>query len=382
MTDPDSDPGDQPGTDQPGTDQPASYRQALRHPSRRGWTMIVAGGTFLVLLILAMVLPVPFVKLAPGPTFNVIGEHEGETVIQISGTETFPVTGTLDMTTVMETGGPRGGLTFIDAVASWLDPSDAVVPRELLFPDDETGEEVQRRQSISFSTSQSDAIAAAMAYLERPTTQTIVVQAVFGDSPADGTLQLKDEILAVDGEEITVASQVAQAVRAEPPGTAFTFTVDRAGEIQDISVTSEPNPEDPSVPYIGIAVGTLYEAEFPITFTLEDVGGPSAGLMFATGIIDKLTPEDLVAGAHVAGTGTIAPDGAVGPIGGIRQKLAGARASGATLFLMPIEHCEEAADHVPDGLTVVPVETLTEGIDAIRAHRAGEPVAACPVAAT
>jgi PDZ domain-containing protein len=344
--------------------------------------MIVAAGTFLLLLIAALLLPVPFVKLAPGPTFNVIGQHEGADVIQITGTETFPVTGTLDMTTVMETGGPRGGLTFIDALASWLDPSDAVVPRELIFPDDETGEEVQRRQSISFSTSQSDAIAAAMAYLDRPTTQAIVVQAVFGDSPADGTLELKDEILAIDGTEITAAGQVAETVRAQPPGTAFTFTVERDGEVQDVTVTSEPNPEDASVPYIGIAVGTLYQAEFPITFTLEDVGGPSAGLMFATGIVDKLTPEDLVAGTYVAGTGTIAPDGSVGPIGGIRQKLAGARASGATLFLMPVEHCSEAANHIPDGLTVVPVETLTEGIDAIRSYRAGEPVAACPAEGT
>lgn len=383
MTDPDQ------GAPAPGypareaTPQPPApgYRQALRHPSRRGWTMIVAAGTFLLLLIAALLLPVPFVKLAPGPTFNVIGQHEGADVIQITGTETFPVTGTLDMTTVLETGGPRGGLTFIDALASWLDPSDAVVPRELIFPEDETGEEVQRRQSISFSTSQSDAIAAAMAYLDRPTTQAIVVQAVFGDSPADGTLELKDEILAVDGTEITAAGQVAEIIRAQPPGTAFTFTIERDGEVQDVTVTSEPNPEDASVPYIGIAVGTLYQAEFPITFTLEDVGGPSAGLMFATGIVDKLTPEDLVAGTYVAGTGTIAPDGSVGPIGGIRQKLAGARAQGASLFLMPVEHCSEAADHMPDGLTVVPVETLTEGIDAIRSYRAGEPVAACPTEA-
>lgn len=369
MTDPD--PGDDAAIR-------ASYTQSLMHPTRRGWTMIVAAGTFLLLLAAAFLLPVPFVKLAPGPTFNVIGEHEGEQVIQISGVETYPVTGELDMTTVLESGGPRGGLTFIDAVASWLDPSDAVVPRELIFPDDETGEEVQRRQAISFSTSQSDAIAAAMGYLDLPTTQAIVVQAVFGDSPADGTLQLKDEILAVDGTEITVASQVADLVRSQPVGTTFTFTVLRDGEQQDVEVTSEANPEDASVPYIGIVVGTLYQAEFPISFTLEDVGGPSAGLMFATGIVDKLTPEDLAGGAHIAGTGTIAPDGTVGPIGGIRQKLAGARDSGATLFLMPSEHCGEAAGHVPDGLTVVPVETLADGIDAIRGYRAGEPLEACP----
>jgi PDZ domain-containing protein len=149
---------------------------------------------------------------------------------------------------------------------------------------------------------------------------------------------------------------------------------------QSVSVTSAENPDDPTVPYIGIGVGTFYSAGFPIDFTLTDVGGPSAGLMFATGIVDKLTPDDLTHGKHIAGTGTIDPDGTVGPIGGIRQKLAGARNAGAELFLMPKVHCTEAAGHIPDGLTVVPVETLTDAVNAIHAYNEGKPVATCPAA--
>jgi PDZ domain-containing protein len=133
------------------------------------------------------------------------------------------------------------------------------------------------------------------------------------------------------------------------------------------------------VPYLGIGVGELYAADFPITFTLEDVGGPSAGLTFAMGIVDKLTPIDLTAGQHVAGSGTITPTGEVGPIGGIRQKLAGAREAGATLFLMPVEHCAESEGHIPDGLTVTPVATLSEAISAVEAFAAGAPVPTCPV---
>ena len=72
-------------------------------------------------------------------------------------------------------------------------------------------------------------------------------------------------------------------------------------------------------------------------------------------------------------------DGAVGPIGGIRQKLAGARDAGATLFLMPADHCAEAAGHVPDGLTVAPVSTLTDAVEAIRAYTSGGTVPTCPV---
>ena len=104
-------------------------------------------------------------------------------------------------------------------------------------------------------------------------------------------------------------------------------------------VISGENPDAPDKPYLGISVGKLYSAEFDINFTLSDVGGPSAGLMFATGIVDKLTPADLTGGNHIAGTGTITPEGEVGPIGGIRQKLAGARSAGAELFLMPEQHC-------------------------------------------
>ena len=372
-------------------DEPArdpGWWDAIRHPSRRGWMLIASAATTVVLLAVALWLPVPFVKLSPGPTFNVIGQDDGEDVIAITGTETFPVTGTLDMTTVYERGGPRGGLTFVDAVAAWLNPSDSVVPRELLFPDDITGEEVRERQALLFDTSESNAVAAAMDYLDRPVTATVVANAVYPDTPADGVLLPKDEILRVDGEDITSAEQVVGIVRGSPIGTEFAIDVRRDGvEVdggmqddveQTVVVTSVPNPDDPAVPLIGVGVGELYSADFPITFTLEDVGGPSAGLVFALGLVDKLTPEDLIAGQHVAGTGTIDPDGTVGPIGGIRQKLVGARDAGATLFVMPTEHCAEIAGFVPDGLTVAPVATLAEAVDAIEAHEGGGPVPTCP----
>ena len=136
--------------------------QARRHLSSRARVLLVSVTSVLVLLAVALLLPVPFVKLAPGPTFNVIGEHDGQPVIKISDTTTYSATGELDMTTVLESGGPRGGLTFVDAIASWLNPSDAVVPRELLFPDDISGEEVEQHQAMLFNSSESDAIAAAM----------------------------------------------------------------------------------------------------------------------------------------------------------------------------------------------------------------------------
>ena len=356
----------------------------------RARMLIFSSGSLLLLIGVALLLPVPFVKMAPGPTYNVVGEVDGVPVIDVEGTQTYPTTGSLDMTTVMESGGPRGGLTFVDAIGSWFNSADAVVPRELIYPDDVSGEDVTIRQAALFSTAESNSVAAALSYLKKPVKTELVVTAVYEDTPASGKLEPRDRVLALDSVPVTEPKQVSDAIRAKPIGTTFAFTVSRLvdGSLQevDVQVTSADNPDDPGVPYVGIGVGLNYAADFDITFTLKDVGGPSAGMMFSLGLVDKLTPEDLAAGRHIAGTGTITPEGEVGPIGGIRQKLAGARNAGAELFLMPAVHCAEAADHIPDGLTVVPISTLADAVTAVRRWTSGEEsggtgLATCPAGA-
>lgn len=349
-----------------------------RRLSSRARTAIVSVGVVIVLAAVAALLPVPFIVVSPGPTFNTIGEVNGVPLVEISDTETYPTDGHLDMTTIRESGAPRSPLTIYQALAAWVNPDQAVLPRELLYPDDISGEEVKQRNAVLFSTSQSHAIAAAMGALDRPVIADPVVTAVVVGAPADGILRAGEQILSVDGQPVTTPTQVGDVIRAEPIGSTFAFTVLRDGEEVTVDVVSAPNPDDPAVPYVGITIGLLYSAEFPIDFTLTDVGGPSAGMMFALAIVDKLTPESLTGGGFVAGTGTISPTGEVGPIGGIRQKLAGARGAGATLFLMPRDHCEEAAGHIPDGLTVVPVSTLDESLEVLTRWQAGDTLPACP----
>ena len=346
---------------------------------RRGRALAISAVSLLILVSVALLLPVPFVKMSPGPTYNVVGEVDGSPVIEITGTQTYPTTGSFDMTTVMESGGPRGGLTFVDAMASWFNSADAVVPRELIYPDDVSGEDVKTRQAMLFNTSESDAIAAALNYLKLPLKTEVVVTAVYSDTPAADFLLPKDQIISVNGVEVTEPKNVSESVQSSPVGTEFEFAIDRDGEAESISVTSADNPDKPGTPYIGIGVGVFYAAEFDINFTLQDVGGPSAGTMFAVGIIDKLTTGDLAKGRHIAGTGTMSPDGKVGPIGGIRQKLAGARGAGAELFLIPAVHCKEAAGFIPDGLTVTPITTLTDAVKAVETWTSGGTVSACPV---
>lgn len=356
-----------------------SWMSRIRGMSARARTVTISIVALAALIGVAIALPVPYVKLAPGPTFNVIGDNEGQPFIRIEGTTTYPVSGHLDVTTVRESGGPRGGLTFVEAIGAWFSSADAVVPRELIYPDDVTRDELRERQAVLFSTSESDAVGAALTYLGIPVSTAVIAVGVVSDAPASELFQPKDIIRRVDGQEVTEPRQVVEAVRAKPVESEITFDITRQGEDVSISVVTAPSPEDPTVPYVGVTAGRLFTPDFDIDFTLQNVGGPSAGLMFATGIVDKLTPEDLTGGGFVAGSGTIDPEGNVGSVGGIRQKLAGARRAGAELFLLPVRQCREADGHVPEGLQVVPVTSLSEAVEAIRAWTAGRPLPECPV---
>lgn len=357
----------------------AEPRVGRRRFSPRARTATISVLAVFALGIVAALLPVPFIVVSPGPTFNTIGEVRGTPLVTITGTTTYPTDGHLDMTTVRESGEPRSRITVFEALGAWVSRERAVLPRELLYPDDVTGDEVRQRNAALFSTSQSHAIAAALTALDLPLDATPVITAVVEGSPAQGTLQAGEQIISVDGVAVVEPAQVGDAVRSKPIGATLEIEVVRDGEPMMVEVVSEANPDDPSVAYIGISVGALYSAaDFDIEFTLSDVGGPSAGLMFSLAIVDKLTPESLTGGGFVAGTGTIDPTGQVGAIGGIRQKLAGARNAGATLFLMPAVHCAEAQGFVPEGLSAAPVANLDEALAALAAWRSGAAIPSCP----
>ncbi len=340
--------------------------------------------TLLILLGAAMFIPVPYVMTSPGPVFNTIGEVNKIELISISGTETYPTEGELDMTTVSEYGGPQEGLDMFQAIWGWIDPDRRVVPRESVYPEGETEEENTARNVEAFSTSQSYAIAAAMDYLDQPIKEQVIVTSVGLDTPAQDKLRAGDEILTVDGVQMTTPEQVVEAVRSKPIGTDLNFSIMRGGTKLEVVVTSGTRLDDPeteqneaTIPYIGIGIDINYSAEFEIKFGVTGVGGPSAGTLFAIGIIDKLTPGALTQGKIIAGTGTIDPAGNVGEIGGIQQKLIGARDAGAVLFLAPAGNCDEVIGHIPDGLTVAAIETLEDAMDEIEAFNAGATVTPC-----
>ncbi|MBG0815179.1 PDZ domain-containing protein [Planomonospora sp. ID82291] len=337
--------------------------------SRRALTLMVAGFLTLVLGVAGTLLPVPYVVLSPGPTENTIGDVKGTPVISIEGRPTYPTDGKLSLVTVAYQGGPGSRIDLFTALRGWVDPTIAVVPEETIFPPATTAEEVEEQNTQEMTNSQDDATAAALKELEIPYTSFVTVGATQKGLPAHGRFNQGDEIVSVDGVAAEDRETVSATVRKHKAGEQVTFVVRRGG--RDTTVTVPTVASADGTPVVGISMAVGYRFPFEVNINVGDVGGPSAGMMFSLGIIDKLTPGAMTGGKAVAGTGTIDPQGVVGPIGGIQQKMVGAREAGATVFLTPADNCAEALAAAPDGLRLVRVETLHEAVQALDAVRTG-----------
>lgn len=337
--------------------------------SRRALTLIVAGLLTLLFGAVGAWLPVPYVVLSPGPTENTLGEVQGKPVISIEGRQTYPTSGGLRLVTVAYQGGPGGGIDLLTALRGWVDPTTAVVPQETIFPTNDSVQEVEERNTREMNSSQQLATAAALNELKIPVRTVIAVHGTQEGSPAHGRLLPGDEILSVDGRAVSTTDEIAAAVQRHEPGEQVRFVVERDGK--RVPVNLNVIPAGDGRVQVGVVMGPRFKFPFKVDITVGDVGGPSAGLMFSLGIYDKLTPGELTGGKQIAGTGTIDEHGRVGPIGGIQQKMVGARRSGATIFLTPAANCPEAVKAVPTGLRLVKVETLRGALDAIEALNSG-----------
>lgn len=349
----------------------AEYQSAESNYHQLRKTALI-GALIVALGILAMSFaPVPYVKLSPGPMFNTLGSYDGTELITISGTTTYPTSGELNLTTVTERGGPYGELTLPEALSGWLNHRDLVVPTTDLFPEGTTKDEAVEENQVNFTNSQSSATAAALNYLQIPVTSTVVVATISPGSPAASTLKLGDVVVSVDGTAVAQPQDLPPLVRARRPGQTVVFDIVRGGVAQQVNIVLAASPRDPSQGFVGVVTSADYRGPFEVTFGLSEVGGPSAGMMFSLAIIDKLTPENLANGQVVAGTGTIRPDGAVGAIGGIEQKMYAAFDAGAALFLAPKANCSAVVKEAPADLNVVAVESLSQAVDVLNAWNAG-----------
>lgn len=337
--------------------------------------MVVSGLLSIALGVAALSLPVPYVIESPGPTFNTLGTDNGKPVITVSGHESYPAKGSLDLTTVYVDGGPNGPVSVFEALTAWLNTSKAVYPQELIFPTGVTKEQSQQESAVAMTTSQENAVAAALKELGIPFEQKLQVANIPDDSASKGKIQEGDLLVSIGGKPVTALS-VIQSELAAGNGKPVNVVVDRNGSQQTVAVT--PGKSGTGRYLLGVVLQYKFRFPFDVKISLDKVGGPSAGMMFALGIVDTVTPGDLTGGKHIAGTGTISPDGAVGPIGGIDQKMVGARSGGATVFLAPAANCDDVVGHVPAGLQVVKVETLAEARHAVELSAAGGDTSGLP----
>lgn len=364
--------------DEPSSVSAAPTRRRRRAPRSRAavigtWGIAVA----LVALLVLTVLPTSFVIQQPGPVFNTLGvteDADGEALplIQVEGAPSYETAGELDLTTVQVVGNRQRTPSWLELALAWFDASRAVVPIEQVFPDGVSSEQRQEESAAMMVDSQKEATAAALTELGYDVQPMVRVHALTDDSAAQGLLQPDDVIVAADGTPVSDTAELREVIAAGE-GAPVSLDVLRDGESLQVEVTPTATDVDGETVWL-IGVTTLHDYEFPfdVTIQLDDVGGPSAGMMFALGIIDTLTPDELTGGESIAGTGTIDAAGTVGPIGGIRQKLYGAQRDGATSFLAPQSNCDEVVGHIPDGLEVYAVETLDDSLAALDAIASGD----------
>jgi PDZ domain-containing protein len=338
--------------------------------ARRAAVLSVSGLAVSILIAVLTVMPAAFAIGGPGPTFDTLGEKDGVPLVSISGAPTYPSTGELRLTTVSVSDAGGTPFTMGRVLAGWASEREYVLPREWVFGTPDEEDKVAEQSRTDWISSQESATVAALEELGQPVPAVITVAEVPDDSGAAGYLQKNDIIVAIDGKDIETYEDMTNAMRAKTPGDDITVTVVRHGARVDETFATTDDGDGNAI--MGIYVDPEFTLPIDVTVAIDSVGGPSAGMMFSLGIMDKLTQDDELNGAKVAGTGTISAGGDVGPIGGIRMKMWGAYDAGSKYFLAPVENCDEVRGNIPSGLSVFSVDTLDDAYNAIIAIGKGD----------
>jgi PDZ domain-containing protein len=334
------------------------------------WPWVLVGLALLVGAAVLVLWPVkvPYFAMSPGPV------EEVADLITVEGVEEYPPNGDLFLLTV----GLREVNVF-EYLEAQLDPQVDLIAREVIRPAGVTQEQQTRTNLQAMNESIDTAVYVALTRLGYEvgfTGEGVSVLEVVAGSPADGVLQVGDVITHVDGKAVVTADDAGALIRTYQIGDTVTLTGTRNGEPLSVEVTLAPHPEVEGAPMVGVALETVnLDLELPIDLEIDarNIGGPSAGMMYAITVLDLLTEEDLAQGHRIAGTGTIRFDETVGAIGGVRQKVYAARAVGAEYVMVPTDNYSDALTAADDDIEIVAVATLQDALDFLGSL---EPVAA------
>jgi PDZ domain-containing protein len=347
--------------------------------TQRTWAALLAVPLFVALGLYVAISPLPYVTYAPGLTVNVLGDIGKQPIISVQGHRTYRDSGALRMTTVSVTE-RDANLDLFTLMRTWFARDDAVYPYEIQYGS--TGSQAQDTQEgqVEMVTSQDAAVAAALTRLGYNLHPGIEIVQVTSGMPAEGKLQVRDLLRRVAGRKIGPKTDVGKVLQAASSGKPVPIVVERNGHRVHVDIT--PTTKD-GHKVVGVTLQVGYRFPFNVSVDIpENIGGPSAGLMFALSIYDTLTPGALTGGQVVAGTGTISADGKVGEIGGIQQKIAGARQDGAQLFLVPPANCADALGGDNGSMRLAKAATLGDAISEVKAWSANHntPLASCGAA--
>ena len=331
--------------------------------SQRLWAAVLAVPLLLGLLVVAALTPLPYATYSPGTTIDLLDQPGRTETVYVRGAKTYRDDGQLRMTTVALSP-DNGGLSLFSLLGAWFNPDEAVYPYSFVHPPEQTAEQEQQQGLVDMKTSQAAAAAVALRALDYKVTTAVQVAGVQDGSPATKVLRPGDVLVAVDGTAIKADAQaLVDAVTADTDKAPLSLRIERGGRTRTVEVT--PQETDGTL-RIGIDLGRGFRFPFDVGVNIDpNIGGPSAGLMFTLAIYDTLTPGSLTQGKVVAGTGTIDGAGKVGPIGGIQQKIAGAQADGAQLFLVPADNCSDALG-ADTTLRLVKVTTFDSALTSIQ----------------
>ncbi len=352
---------------------PASLQPRKKLPK---WPFILAGLVGLLVTAVLMVtvitpINVPYYAFAPGPASDA---SDFVTVPEANPTEgeLFFLTVSLQEVNVLE------------YVAALIDDEVDLAPQENVRPAGVSPEELRQQNLTLMERSKDNAIFVALTRAGYEVTYDgtgAAITSIVEDTAAEAALQPGDVIVAVDGKSVEFSTDAANLIGGRAPGDSITLLIQRPiadseGEVEELEVVAVLGPysvidesgeliEDPERGMLGVF---LEDAEnfvvFPVDVEIDsqNIGGPSAGMMFTLEILNQLTEDDLTKGYRIAGTGTIDQDGVVGSIGGIRQKIFGAIDMGATHVLVPAGNYDDAILAAGDDIVVVRVATIDDAL--------------------
>lgn len=335
--------------------------------SRQTWTAVVSALLFVLLAAVIAVAPVPYVTYVPGETHDLLADRGDHPVVAVSGVPSYATSGQLRLTTVNVTR-PDSVTTLPEIVHAHLAPEREVFPRWAVYPAGASADELRDEEVRSMDTAQADAVAAALRSAGLRVERVPMIVSVSTTGPAVDRLEPGDFVLEVDGEPTGTVAEVRERIARHAIGEAVSFLVDRSGSELTVSVGTVASKTQAGAPVVGVNLEMGYRHGAVVAFDLDpEIGGASGGLMLALAVLDRVTPDDLVAGRVVAGSGAIDGSGQVGPVSGLRGKIAAAKSAGAGVFLLPAANCADVADDA--ALRLVPVATLDEAVAALDALR-------------